>query len=309
MQRHHPHRAFVRHDGRFAAEVQCRQRVDERIPIGDLAAALVLAQQREEAFRRLDIDGLFQCRRPPQRHPGAPHAARKRRPAARGQCRRQHRGQPDKPAVAVDAEAGDRIRFQHRGEERPRRRDGDGVQVGQGEAAPRGAQHGEPREPVRGLGQRVGERRKIADRRALGQRLQLDGGVGDTRRAQRGQDGDEVRPCPHQYRDFAGAARGAARTEAVTARASASTSATNSIRTPGTGNGGCCGNAGANATCPRHGSLRAPSTVGNTALTHSTRPRCARKFRRSTSRVTAMSPIVPLACASRKSRTSAARKR
>ncbi len=103
-------------------------------------------------------------------------------------------------------------------------------QVGQHEAAPRRAQHGEGRQAVRGLQQRVRERGQVEHRLPRAQRVEFDRGEGNARRAQRRQDLVERRARAHEDRDCPRRRRAiAAATRWTTRSASASGVSTRSI--------------------------------------------------------------------------------
>lgn len=81
---------------------------------------------------------------------------------------------------------------------------GESMQIGEGQAAPGGAEHSERGDAVGGMEQSTGEGGEIEDLLTVAQGFDIDGAKGDCVAAQRGDDLGEVVTAAHQNGDAPG---------------------------------------------------------------------------------------------------------
>ena len=182
-----------------------------------------------------------------------------------------------KRVPALGRQAVDRLRRVHqRGDRAVASRvggSGNGEEVRQHEPAPRRAQHGEPGEPIGGLHERVRQRHEIEHGLPLAER----------RRARPRRTGSPPRAAPAGARRDA-RARGPGSRRSCAPSASAARDVSDdrprfvlrvgarprSVDRAARARGAAPPRRGTKPTTPRHGSLRSPSTLGNTRFVQST---------------------------------------
>ena len=211
MQRHHLHAGGDIGGGLGAQRIQRR---DERRPVREVPGDAVFCEKSEIALGGADIECLFLHGASAKREPRAAHAIRERRPAPRGDRGDQASGDADEALAPCIRQPGDRRRRLQQRRDRPRRLRVGGRhhrdEIREREAAPRRAQHRKPREAIGGLDERMRQRNQIENGLALGQRVELDGRIGNVGLAQCRKYAIEMsaRADEHGNRPVAGAERG-----------------------------------------------------------------------------------------------------
>ena len=289
-----------------------RELVLQRLPIVDVAARGMRAQQREEILDGREIDGVVDGRRSSEREPCAANAIGDADAAVLGEGGRENARDAREARAAVVGQPLDRVEsLEEAGEPvfemlAPRTKRSASTSPHHGARSTESAG-----EPIGGLQERVREAQQIEDGLPRAERVELDRRERNRRRAQRRQDRIEIAARAHQDRDVLRArsegcvdvsddARGLVRAASRRPRASAVRRRTR----------GCVSAAAANATAPRHGSLR----CAEHAREHAVGPCHELALRAEVAReVDELRPgrrrCDPLARASRNRRTSASRNR
>ena len=187
---------------RIGLRLYARERGLQPHGVVEIAAALDVAEQREELLRRRTLGLVVETGGSLERHPRALYPAAESRLPARSERSRELRYHAARSRAAVGAETLEACGLQQQIPDRSAMLVGaESVEIGPTKAAPRRPQHGEPGDSIVEVQQRARQCREILRNRLLAEGVDLDGMHGEPVLAQAFSQPFQVSAVLHEHGD------------------------------------------------------------------------------------------------------------